>query len=145
MMPARVAAPRRETDRTEARTGDWNYLLALLLVAFLPRLFVALAWSREPVWDGHYDHFGAERIASRGVSIVLLGGDDIEVAHGAAECTSPTCLEAVAAAQKVSQEADAAAARGLTHFACLVFAPQAAGISRPFESPLPGWLLLTHS
>jgi 4-amino-4-deoxy-L-arabinose transferase-like glycosyltransferase len=32
-------------------------------VAFLPRLFVALAWPREPVWDGHYYHFGALRIA----------------------------------------------------------------------------------
>jgi hypothetical protein len=32
-------------------------------VALLPRLFVALAWSREPVWDGHYYHFGALRIA----------------------------------------------------------------------------------
>ena len=26
-------------------------------------LFVAGAWAREPVWDGHYYHFGAERIA----------------------------------------------------------------------------------
>jgi hypothetical protein len=33
------------------------------VVALLPRLFVALAWSREPVWDGHYYHFGAMRIA----------------------------------------------------------------------------------
>jgi hypothetical protein len=46
------------------RSSDWNFLLALLLIAFLPRLFVAVAWSREPVWDGHYYHFGAERIAA---------------------------------------------------------------------------------
>lgn len=46
------------------RESDWNYLFALLLVAFLPRLYVAIAWSREPVWDGHYYHFGAERIAA---------------------------------------------------------------------------------
>jgi len=38
-------------------------LFALVVVALLPRLFVAIAWSREPVWDGHYYHFGAERIA----------------------------------------------------------------------------------
>jgi 4-amino-4-deoxy-L-arabinose transferase-like glycosyltransferase len=38
--------------------------LALGLVGLLPRLFVAIAWAREPVWDGHYYHFGAERIAS---------------------------------------------------------------------------------
>jgi len=29
----------------------------------LPRLYVAIAWSREPVWDGHYYHLGAERLA----------------------------------------------------------------------------------
>lgn len=38
--------------------------LTVALVALLPRLFVALAWSKEPVWDGHYYHFGAERLAS---------------------------------------------------------------------------------
>lgn len=44
--------------------ADWGYTVALLLVALIPRLFVALAWAREPVWDGHYYHFGAERIAA---------------------------------------------------------------------------------
>jgi 4-amino-4-deoxy-L-arabinose transferase-like glycosyltransferase len=36
-------------------------LLATLALA--PRLWVALALAREPVWDGHYYHFGAQRIA----------------------------------------------------------------------------------
>ncbi len=37
---------------------------ALLFVAALaPRLWVALAWAGEPVWDGHYYDFGARRIA----------------------------------------------------------------------------------
>jgi hypothetical protein len=67
--------------------------------------------------------FGPERIAARGVSVVLLGGDDIEVAYRAAACTSPSCLEAVPAAEEIARLADDAAARGLTHFACLVFAP----------------------
>ena len=40
-----------------------QFVWALAMVALLPRLFVAIAWSREPVWDGHYYHFGAERIA----------------------------------------------------------------------------------
>ena len=35
----------------------------LFLVALLPRLYVALAWAGEPVWDGHYYDFGARRIA----------------------------------------------------------------------------------
>jgi 4-amino-4-deoxy-L-arabinose transferase-like glycosyltransferase len=34
------------------------------MVALLPRLFVAIAWAKEPVWDGHYYHLGATRIAS---------------------------------------------------------------------------------
>jgi 4-amino-4-deoxy-L-arabinose transferase-like glycosyltransferase len=47
----------------EPRRGEREFLWALAIVALLPRLFVALSWSREPVWDGHYYHFGAERIA----------------------------------------------------------------------------------
>jgi hypothetical protein len=46
----------------EARV-DLAFTFAVFAVALLPRLFVALAWSREPVWDGHYYHFGALRIA----------------------------------------------------------------------------------
>ena len=44
--------------------------------ALLPRLYVALAWAREPVWDGHYYDFGARRIAAgRGYSDdVVVGG-----------------------------------------------------------------------
>lgn len=37
---------------------------ALFALALAPRLYVALAWSKEPVWDGHYYHFGATRIAN---------------------------------------------------------------------------------
>jgi len=48
----------------------------LALAALIPRLYVALAWAREPVWDGHYYHFGATRIAAGlGYSEdVLVGG-----------------------------------------------------------------------
>lgn len=41
----------------------WLYTFAVAFVALVPRLFVAIAWGKEPVWDGHYYHFGAERIA----------------------------------------------------------------------------------
>ncbi len=41
----------------------WLYTLAVAFVALVPRLFVAIAWGKEPVWDGHYYHFGAMRIA----------------------------------------------------------------------------------
>jgi Dolichyl-phosphate-mannose-protein mannosyltransferase len=44
--------------------GDEAVFAALLFVgALAPRLYVALAWAREPVWDGHYYDFGARRIA----------------------------------------------------------------------------------
>jgi 4-amino-4-deoxy-L-arabinose transferase-like glycosyltransferase len=43
---------------------DYVYTLVVALVALLPRLYVAIAWSREPVWDGHYYHLGAERLAA---------------------------------------------------------------------------------
>ncbi len=52
-----LAAPMR-------RAGDVAYSWALAVVALLPRLFVAIAWAREPVWDGHYYHLGATRIAA---------------------------------------------------------------------------------
>lgn len=59
-----------EAERTEApRWTSWSrdrdlwFSAALFLLALLPRLYVALAWPREPVWDGHYYDFGARRIA----------------------------------------------------------------------------------
>lgn len=61
------------------RPSDIGFTVALLVVALVPRLFIALAWGREPVWDGHYYHFGAERIASGlGYSEdVNIGGVDV--------------------------------------------------------------------
>ena len=47
-----------------ARLSSIEATLLLALVALLPRLFVAIAWAREPVWDGHYYDFGAQRIAA---------------------------------------------------------------------------------
>ena len=56
-----------------------SFVAILLLIALLPRLYVAVAWAREPVWDGHYYHFGAERIADGfGYSEdVIIGGKTI--------------------------------------------------------------------
>jgi len=50
----------------ERRRGDsdWFFSACITLFAFLPRLYVAIAWPREPVWDGHYYDFGARRIAA---------------------------------------------------------------------------------
>ncbi len=35
----------------------------LFVTALLPRVYVATRWAHEAVWDGHYYHFGAQRIA----------------------------------------------------------------------------------
>jgi 4-amino-4-deoxy-L-arabinose transferase-like glycosyltransferase len=43
--------------------GDALFGAGLFALALVPRLYVALAWAGEPVWDGHYYDFGARRIA----------------------------------------------------------------------------------
>jgi 4-amino-4-deoxy-L-arabinose transferase-like glycosyltransferase len=48
---------------TPRASADVAFTCVAGVIALLPRLFVALAWPREPVWDGHYYHFGALRIA----------------------------------------------------------------------------------
>jgi 4-amino-4-deoxy-L-arabinose transferase-like glycosyltransferase len=50
----------------EARDASltlFRFGAALFVTALLPRLYVALAWAAEPVWDGHYYDYGARRIA----------------------------------------------------------------------------------
>ena len=52
-------------DRLRAPSDrDFLFSAYLGLLALLPRLYVAIAFSREPVWDGHYYDFGARRIAA---------------------------------------------------------------------------------
>jgi len=57
-----MRTPRGSDPSGRAEPGV-AFTFAVTVVALLPRLFVALAWSREPVWDGHYYHYGAVRIA----------------------------------------------------------------------------------
>jgi hypothetical protein len=66
---------------------------------------------------------GPEGVAARGVSIVLLGGDDLEVACHAAELGSREMVDVVPAAARIARAADEAAKRELDHYSCLVFAP----------------------
>lgn len=51
-------------SEARARHRAWIITGAIFLIALLPRLYVAIAWAREPVWDGHYYDFGAQRIAA---------------------------------------------------------------------------------
>ncbi|MBX3189299.1 MAG: FIST C-terminal domain-containing protein [Labilithrix sp.] len=66
---------------------------------------------------------GSGRTASKGVSVVLLGGDDVEVESRTAPIGSPSLVETVPAAERIAAAADLAAKRGLGHYTCLVFAP----------------------
>ncbi len=65
--------------------------------------------------------FGSDGCTSRGVSVVLLGGELEVVKRSAA--ASPDMLAAVPAAKDIAREAVDAARRGLDEHACLVFAP----------------------
>ena len=58
----RLPGPSIFTDRRA-----YLYTAAVVLVALLPRLYVAIAWSKEPVWDGHYyqREESAARVAAR--------------------------------------------------------------------------------
>jgi hypothetical protein len=55
---------------------DLSFTAIASVLALLPRLYVAIAWAREPVWDGHYYDYGARRIAAG------LGYSDDAVAGG---------------------------------------------------------------
>lgn len=67
-------ATRQEPAAWGAR--DWGFTLLIAMLGSIPRTFVALFLTREPVWDAHYYHFGAQRIA-QGLGYsddVLVGG-----------------------------------------------------------------------
>jgi hypothetical protein len=57
------AAVRSLSSVRTAVRGDALFGACLFALALAPRLYVALAWAGEPVWDGHYYDFGARRIA----------------------------------------------------------------------------------
>lgn len=66
--------------------------------------------------------FDGKTTAVRGVSVVLIGGDGLEVQARTAPIRSASFVETVPIADGVARAADGAAARGFDHFACLVFA-----------------------
>ncbi len=66
---------------------------------------------------------GPTSVARRGLSIVLLGGDGIEVATATAELDGAELLGVVPAGSEIRRHSEGAAERGFPHYACLVFAP----------------------
>lgn len=67
MAEASVEAPPGALAQAEGAPSacrDRIFSAVVFVLALLPRLYVAIAWAREPVWDGHYYDFGARRIAA---------------------------------------------------------------------------------
>lgn len=62
--PRRSPSPRGEPAARAAEDRDLFFTAAIFVLALLPRLYVAIALPREPVWDAHYYDFGARRIAA---------------------------------------------------------------------------------
>lgn len=67
--------------------------------------------------------FGPEADARIGVSVVLLGGDDVDVSVRSVPVSSTDLLEVVPIAEEIARDADDAASRGFVNYTCLVFAP----------------------
>jgi hypothetical protein len=67
--------------------------------------------------------FGGDVSFAKGVSVVLLGGDSLEVEVRTARLGAPSLLETVPAATAVAKAAESALKRGFAHYACLAFAP----------------------
>jgi hypothetical protein len=61
---ARIAGSGTFATVLRGRNAEALFAASLFVLALAPRLYVALAWASEPVWDGHYYDFGARRIAA---------------------------------------------------------------------------------
>ncbi len=129
---ARAALAATEAARTaRAALGTGTPRLAIVFAAVTyPDLDELVPAVREvvgdiPVVGGTCAAcvIGPDACARYGVSVVLVGGDDVEVSTREVPIASPDVVEAVPAAEALARDADAAAARGFDHFACLVFAP----------------------
>jgi hypothetical protein len=66
---------------------------------------------------------GPAGVAKRGVTVIVLGGDEIEAQTVTVGLRSPDLVEVVPAARSLARAAQEAAQRGLVEFTCLVFAP----------------------
>lgn len=63
------------------------------------------------------------KLEKRGASVILLGGDDLDVAYTTAPSKTASLVEAVPAAEALADAAARAAQRGFPHHTCLVFGP----------------------
>jgi hypothetical protein len=127
---AKVAAREAAADALAALRGSAPKLAIVFASASYPDVASAARAVRSVVGDAQIVGgtsgacvFGGDRVSAFGVSVVLLGGDGVEIESRIAKLGSATFVETVPAAAQVARAADVAARRGLPHFACLVLAP----------------------
>lgn len=129
-MSAGIAA-REALERARAQLGQAEPKLAIAFASAdyddpgeVPRA-LAEALGDVPIVGGAPTAalIGPEGHPSRGVSVVLLGGEDLRVATSSADALSPDHISVVPAAQEIAREADEARQAGLSSVSCLVFAP----------------------
>jgi hypothetical protein len=127
---ATIAAREAATEALRTLRGETPKLAIVFASVGYPDVELAARTVRAVVGDAQIIGgtsgacvFDGKGVSARGVSVVLLGGDGIEVESHTAPIRPPGFVEAVPAAEKVAQGARRAAAQGLQHFVCLVFAP----------------------
>ena len=127
---AAAAAREAATEALNGLGGQTPKLAVVFASASYPDVADAARTVRSVVGDAQIVGgtagacvFGGEGVASLGVSVVLLGGDGLEVLGRVAPLGSLTFMETIPVAARIASAADGAAARGFGHFACLVLAP----------------------
>jgi len=128
-------AAREAAERARASLGGETPKIAIVFaspsygdISTMPRAIRSVLGSDIFIIGGTAGGtvFSSGEVGTRGVSVVALAGDDIDVAVRTAPASSALLVEAVPAAEQIARQADEAALRGFPHFACLVFAPGSA-------------------
>jgi hypothetical protein len=127
---ATLAAREAAAEALAGLAGQTPKLAIVFASATYPDVGAAARAVRDVVGDAQIVGgtsgacvFGGDRVAPLGVSVVLLGGDGLEVQSRIAILGSASLVETVPVAASVARAADVAASRGYGHFACLVLAP----------------------
>ena len=127
---AAAAAREAATAALAALQGETAKLAIVFASVSYPDIEQAARAVREVVGDAQIVGgtsgacvFDGDHVSARGVSVVLLGGDGLEVHSRIARIASATFMETVTAAERVARASDVAASRGFGHFVCLVLAP----------------------
>ena len=130
--PSAEAAAREATAQARRSFGETTPKLALVFasmsyadIADTARAVREVAGSDVQIVGGSSGAcvLGPQGVASHGVSVVLLGGDDLLVTARAIQVKGPELVEIVPATQEIAHAADEAAKAGFEHHVCLVFAP----------------------